>query len=152
MTYSAAEGRQQLLDEMADAADEMAVAIAALGGAYELLDEVSGDRLEEALFRPAQLAYGRLKRAHAAFAERHGLPARSFAAAESGAPSHGVAGFVEVASQAAERADLVLAELQDSMLPVEVGDADLRAALAEVRRLIGTVPQQARELQRTLGR
>jgi hypothetical protein len=38
------------------------------------------------------------------------------------------------------------------MLPVEVGDKDLRAGLEEVRRLLGDIRGRARELLRTLGR
>jgi hypothetical protein len=38
------------------------------------------------------------------------------------------------------------------MLPVEVGDPELRAGLAEVRGLVGDVRSRARALVRTLGR
>jgi hypothetical protein len=38
------------------------------------------------------------------------------------------------------------------MMPVEVGDPELRAGLAEVRELLGEVPTRAREFVRTLGR
>ena len=38
------------------------------------------------------------------------------------------------------------------MRPVEVGDAELRAGLAEVRELLGDLRARARELTRTLGR
>jgi hypothetical protein len=37
-------------------------------------------------------------------------------------------------------------------LPVEVGDAELRAALAELRELVAGIAKQARELVRTIGR
>ena len=37
-------------------------------------------------------------------------------------------------------------------MPIEVGDADLRAALAEVRQLIEGVSQSARAFMRTFGR
>jgi hypothetical protein len=46
----------------------------------------------------------------------------------------------------------VLAELQDSMAPVEVGDPELRAGLAEVRRALGEMPGAARRVLRVLGR
>ena len=150
--YSTAEARQELLDDVALAIDDLGVALAALGAAYEQLDERTGDRLEEALFRPVQVAYGRAKRTHAGFAERHGLPARTFAGAAAGHPSQGVKGFLDTAVAATGRADLRLAELQDSLLPVEVGDAELRDGLSEVRRLVGDVPARARELTRVLGR
>ena len=35
---------------------------------------------------------------------------------------------------------------------MEVGDPELRAALTEVRELLGNVRRRARELERTLGR
>jgi hypothetical protein len=152
MTYTAAEARQQLLDTVADATEELGAALAALGAAYEQLDEHSADRLEEQLFRPVQVAYGRARRTHAAFAERHGHASRAFEPASAGAPSHGVRGFVDQALEAVEEADLTLAELQDSMAPVEVGDAELRAGLAEVRELLSPLPDRARELLRRWGR
>jgi hypothetical protein len=53
---------------------------------------------------------------------------------------------------AVEDADVSLASLQDSMLPVEVGDAELRGGLAEVRELLGDLRGRARDFVRTLGR
>ncbi len=38
------------------------------------------------------------------------------------------------------------------MAPVEVGDPELRAGLADVRRRLGDVPLQADRLLRVLGR
>ena len=52
----------------------------------------------------------------------------------------------------AAQADSALSALQDSSLPTEVGDVELRAALTDVRELLGGVRQRARELARTLGR
>jgi hypothetical protein len=152
MTYAAGEARQQLLDTIAEATDELGAALASLGAAYEQLDEHSADRLEEQLFRPVQVAYGRARRTHASFASRFGLPGRTFEQAAAGAPSHGVRGFIDLALEAVEEADATLAELQDSMRPVEVGDTELRAGLAEVRELIGVLPDRAREFVRRLGR
>jgi hypothetical protein len=150
--YTTADARQQLLDTLAQATDELATALASLSEAYELLDENTGERLEQAIFRPVQTAYGRAKRTHAEFADRHGLPPRAFEPAVPGAPSQGARGFIDGAVQAVATADSTLATLQDSMLPVEVGDAQLRAGLAQVRALIGDVGASARELARTLGR
>jgi hypothetical protein len=150
--YTTADARGQLLETVADAAEHLGVAIASLSEAYELLDEHNADRLEEELFGPVQLAYGRARRAHAAFAERHELPGRTFEPAPAGAPSHGIKGFVESAVEAIGRADQELATLQDSMLPVEVGDAELRADLEQIRTLLGGLGSRARELERTLGR
>jgi hypothetical protein len=153
MAYVTAEARQELLDTIAQAIDELGIALTALGAAYEQLDEYTADTLEEQLFRPVQVAYGRAQRTHAGFAERHGLQGRTFTAPESaGLASQGVRGFVEHAVDAVSEADAILTDLQDSMRPVEVGDAELRAGLAAVRELIGELPERARRLLSTLGR
>lgn len=152
MTYVAAEARRELLDSVAEAIDELAKALAALGAAYELLDEHTADTLEERLFRPVQVAYGRLKRTHDGFAGRFGLPGRTFDAAGPGRASSTAHELVEAAVEAAGEAEALLADLQDSLRPVEVGDPELRAGLAEVRTLLADVPGRARELERVLGR
>jgi hypothetical protein len=152
MTYTNAQAREQLLQSVAQAIDEIAFALAALGEAYEQLDEQSADRLEEELFKPVQAAYGRAQRTYNEFAGRHELPDQQFGPAPSGAPSHGVKGFLDSAVDGVARADGTLATLQDSMLPVEVGDPELRAGLEEVRKLLGEVPGHARQFVRTLGR
>jgi hypothetical protein len=152
VAYITAEARQQLLHILGEAIDRLSFALAALGAAYEQLDKYTAERLEEELFRPVQLAYGRSKRSHAGFAERHGLQGRTFEPASAGLPSIGVKGFLDSAVEAVGDADSALAELQDSMMPVEVGDAELRAGLAEVRELVGGLRGRARELVRTLGR
>ena len=152
MAYDTREARQLLLDTVAEATVELGKAIAALGAAYDGLDEHTADRLEEELFRPAQAAYGRAQRTHAGFAARFGLPATTFAPASAGLPSQGVRGFLDGAVEAVAEADLILAELQDSMMPVEVGDAELRAGLAQVRELVEPLPARAGELARLLGR
>ena len=59
---------------------DLGVALASLTEAYEMLDESTGDRVEQELFRPVQMAYGRAKRTHAEFAERHQLVGREFEA------------------------------------------------------------------------
>lgn len=152
MAYRTADARQQLLDTLAEATEELALALASLSEAYELLDENTAEQLEQALFRPVQTAYGRAQRTHAGFAERHGLPGRAFTAAIPGAPAQGARGFIDGAVQAVASADQTLATLQDSMLPVEVGDPQLRAGLADVRALLGDIGAGARALTRTLGR
>jgi hypothetical protein len=152
MAYIAGEARQELLDTLGEVIDDIAAALAALADAYEQLTTVPADRLEEELFGPVQAAYGRAKRTHAGFAQRHRLPEREFSPAPAGLPSTGVRGFIDNAVEAVSEADAVLAELQDSMMPVEVGDPELRAGLAEVRELLGDVPAAARGFIRTLGR
>jgi hypothetical protein len=152
VAYIAREARQELLDTLGEAIDEIAAALAALGEAYEQLGTLPADRLEEELFRPVQAAYGRAKQTHAGFAQRQGLPGRTFIPAIPGRPSTGIRGFVDSAVDSAAEADAVLADLQDSMMPVEVGDPELRAGLVEVRELLGNVRGRAREFVRTLGR
>jgi hypothetical protein len=150
--YATADARQGLLDTVASAIEQLGVALAALGEAYEQLDDQSAERLEDRLFRPVQLAYGRAQRTYSGFAQRYQLPERTFAPAPVGAPSAGARGFIDSASTAAAGADATLAELQDSMAPVEVGDAELRDGLREVRELLGELDGRAREFVRTLGR
>ncbi len=152
MAYITQEARQDLLDDVAEAIDHIAMALAALGAAYELLDERSADRLEEELFRRVQTAYGRAQRTHAAFASRYGLPGRTFAQPSAGLPSQGVKGFLERAVEAVDEAEATLIDLQDSMRPVEVGDPELRAGLAEVRELVGDLRARSRQFMRTFGR
>jgi hypothetical protein len=152
MAYTNAQARQQLLESVAQAIEEIGLALASLGEAYEQLDEQNADRLEEELFRPVQMAYGRAKRTYNEFADRHALLSQTFDPASPGAPSKGVKGFLDSAVDAVGRADSTLATLQDSMLPVEVGDTELRGGLEEVRKLLGALPGRARQLVRTLGR
>ena len=152
MAYIAGEARQELLDALGAATDDIGVALAALADAYEQLGTAPADRLEEELFAPVQAAYGRAKGACVGFARRHSLPEPTFTPAPPGLPSTGVRGFVDAAVASVGEADAALAELQDSMLPVEVGDPELRAGLAEVRELLGDVRARAREFIRTLGR
>jgi hypothetical protein len=150
MTYSAAEARQELLDAIAQATEAIGTALGALGAAYEQLDENTADRVEDELFGPVQSAYGRAKRTYAGFAERHGLEALPFA--HPGAPHGRAPELLERAVSSVSEADDRLALLQDSMMPVEVGDAELRAGLTEVRELLDPVRSRSRELTRTLGR
>ena len=72
MAYDSGQARVELLDEVGDATDDLAEALAALGEAFEALDDYNADRLEEELFRPVQAAYGRGKRTYTEFAARHG--------------------------------------------------------------------------------
>jgi hypothetical protein len=152
MAYITAEARQELLDTVAEATDELGVALAALGDAYEQLDERSADTLEEQLFRPVQAAYGRAKRTHAEFAARHGLPGRTFEPASRGLPSTGVKGFLDATVEAVEQAESILVELQDSMSPVEVGDPPLRAGLAEVRGILADLRSRSQRFVSLFGR
>jgi hypothetical protein len=146
------ESRERILGDLAAAADQLALASACLSEAYELLTIAPADRLEAELFAPVQKAFGRCKRTASQFAGRTGMDTVAAQPQLAGRPSRGVRSFVDRAVAASGEADLILAELQDSMLPVEAGDAELRAGLAEVRGLLAGLAPKAREFIRTLGR
>lgn len=152
MAFSTLEARQELLDAIAEAIDELGFALASLGEAFEQLDDHTADSLEEELFRPAQLALGRAKRTHADFAARHGLTAVDFAPQSAGLPSRRAKGFIEDAVEGLSKADRALAGLQDSEMLIEVGDVELRSGVSGARELIADLPHRARELLRRLGR
>jgi hypothetical protein len=152
MAYTTAEGREQVLGDLAVAIEQIAEALAALGEAYEQLDERAGDVLEEKLFRPVQSAYGRARRTHSEFAARSGLKGRTFDPHSPGRAGQSVQSLIERAVDAVGDADQSIADLQDSMLPVEVGDPELRAGLSAVRETLSGVSLRARDLTRTVGR
>jgi hypothetical protein len=152
MTYSTAEARQQLLEMLATATDETGLALAYLSEAYEHLDEQAADRLEEVLFQPVQAAYGSIKRTYSGFVERYELEGRAFESPSQVAPSSSAKGLIDLAVEATAKSEATLVSLQDSMAPVEVGDAELRAGIAHVRELLSGARARARELVRTLGR
>jgi hypothetical protein len=152
MAYVTSEARQELADSVADAAGQLGTAVACLGAAYEGLDDDHGDRLEEALFRPVQLAYGRAQRVATSFAERTAIKVPSIDARDAGPPSRGVRGHIEDAAEAVFLAESILTELQDSLSPVEVGDAELRAGLADVRERIAGIPSAADHFISRFGR
>lgn len=153
MTYDTAQARRALLDELLGAAGDIAIAIAYASAAYDRLDDTSGDRLEEQVFAPLQKALGALRRAIDEFAARHGDPA-----ARAGSPppephaSQGVAALLESCAAAARAADGHLSTLQDSLVLIDLGDADLRAGVSDARRRLGGVPAAQRTFVRTLGR
>ena len=152
MPYATADARLQLLEEIVEAGESLGAALASLTEAYELLDEGAAERLEEDVFKPLQMAYGRARRVQSEFAARYELPGRSFQPAVRAAPGHGVKGLIEAAGLSVGDADRKLSTLQDSMLPVEVGDAELRAGLEQVRSLIAPLGSRLRELVRNFGR
>jgi hypothetical protein len=152
MAYTTAEGRAKLLADVAVAIERLAVALASLEAAYELLDEQSQDRLEEQLFRPVQRAFGRARRTYTEFGARTGTPLEPVADAPVLAPSLGAKALIERTVDAAREADDRIAELQDSLLPIEVGDPELRAGLSEARTALAGISGSAREFVRVLGR
>jgi hypothetical protein len=152
MAITTLEARTQIVDELGAATEQIALSVASLGAAYELLDELTADRLEGELFRPVQRALGRAKRTNAQFAERYGLTVPVADESLPGAPSQGVRAFVDRAVVAAIEASRLIAELQDSMLPIEAGDPELRSGLAAARDLVDQLPGAARDFLRTRGR
>ncbi|MEA2157726.1 MAG: hypothetical protein QOD66_106 [Solirubrobacteraceae bacterium] len=152
MSYTNADARAQLVSELDRAAERIGYALASLGEAYEWLDEQTADRLEEELFRPVGAAYGRAKRTSAEFSERYDLPAHGLQQTPPGGRPGDARGAIERAAEALRSADETLATLQDSMLPVEVGDPEVRAGLMQIRESIGPLSGRARELLRVLGR
>ncbi len=151
MSYSTADAREQVLDELAGAAEHLGTAVARLGEAYEEMDEQSADRLEQELFRPLRAAYGVARRTHAEFSARYEISARPLEESSPGLPA-GAREEIERAAEDIRTADETISQLQDSMLPVEVGDQQLRAGLTRVRELIAPLPARSRDLMRTLGR
>jgi hypothetical protein len=152
MAYTSESARRQLLDQLGQAIEYLSVAVEALGEAYEAADERTGSVLEERLFRPVQGAYGRAQRTRSGFAERQHLTAEPPATHSAPPPSADPRVHLQRAIDAIEQADHVIAEMQDSMLPVEVGDRELRDGLTEVRELIASAPREGRQLVRLVGR
>ena len=152
MTYTTAQAREQLLRERCpgDRRDRLRARVPGRGVRAARRTERRPAR--GGAVPPVQVAYGRAQRTYNEFAARHEPPGSEVRTAPSGAPSHGVKGFLDGAVDGVARADGTLATLQDSMLPVEVGDPELRAGLEEVRKLLGEVPGRARQFVRTLGR
>lgn len=153
VTYDPAEARRALVDDLLGAAQDVAEAIAYASAAYDLLDDTSGDRLEEQVFAPLQKALGALRRAAEGFATRHGIAAPAAAPPPPEPhPSQGVAALLDGCGAAARRADDHLGTLQDSLLLIDLGDAELRTGVADVRRRLGGVPAALRTFTRMLGR
>ncbi|HUA11681.1 MAG TPA: hypothetical protein VMA83_06725 [Solirubrobacteraceae bacterium] len=153
MTYSAREGRERILLDVAEAAAALMGAQEALGEAHEQLDDAAAGRLELELYGPVRDATKSALAGASAFAARVGMtftrPAGEHHARTRG---DGPREYVDAATALVARADELLAELQDSLLPVEVGDTELREALAATRRTIAPLAHSALEFERTLGR
>ena len=123
-----------------------------ISGAQLVVLERAADVLEDEIFKPLQAAYGRSKRTHSEFAKRYRQPERSFDDHSPGTHSADPRVYLDRAIDAIEQADHAIAELQDSMMPVEVGDTELRAGLSETRSLIAELPARGRRLVRARGR
>ncbi|MGC9220589.1 MAG: hypothetical protein ACP5H2_04455 [Solirubrobacteraceae bacterium] len=151
MTYTNAQGQTQILADASDASARLGVALAELAEAYEHLDEPMADRIEAELHRPLQAAYGRLKRTIREFAGRTGLVAPDGETTTRPAPQDPRLALQD-AADAIQSADEILAALQDTLLPVEVGDAELRSGLTQTRSAITALPALCDGLVHTLGR
>ena len=152
MALTRTEAHEQILGDLQSAIESLDLAVACLGEAYEHLDEESQDRLDSTLFRPVQKAYGLAKKTQDRFAKQTGGATLDPEPAGPGLASQGAQSFIEQAVDAAANADSAIADLQDSMLPIEFGDPELRGALAGIREPLAGVPTAAREFLRTLGR
>src|SRR4051794_39710560 len=131
MAQTMVEARQQILDDLAGALDQLGLAVASLSEAFEQLAVDPADKLEADLYRPVQRAYGRGKRTHAQFAERVNLSGDTFEPPSAGPSSQGVKELIQRMAAALADADRRVAELQDSMLPIEAGGAEVPAGLDE---------------------
>lgn len=152
MAITHQEAREQILEVMATAIEHIALSVESLGEAYEQMSDDEADRLEADLFGPVQKAYGVARRTSRGFSERVTVTGREPEALSHGSRTQSAKELVDRAVFAAEEADREIAELQDTMYPIESGDAELRAGLAEVRDLLDGLPGASRELLRTLGR
>ena len=153
MAITSGEARQEILDDLAAAIEQISFAAARLGEAYEELSTGAADRMEAELYMPVQKAFGRSKRAYSQYAERSGLDSHGFPPPiQQGVPSAGARGWIEDEVAAASHAESMISGLQDSALAIEFGDPELRAGLSEVRELLGRVPGAATGFMRTLGR
>jgi hypothetical protein len=152
MAYTDLEGREGLSAHLAEAIDRAGEALAALGVAYEKLDDQTADVLEERLFGPVQRGFGRAKKTYADFGARHGLQGQEFEEPMVPSPAHSPSELIESVAVSVEAADLALIELQDERALLEVGDQELRAGVASTREALADVPRAAREMLRTLGR
>jgi len=152
VAITSSEARQQILDELAEAIEQIGFAAGRLGEAYEALSVGAADRLEAELYMPVQKAFGRGKRAYTQYADRSGLSAHGFSPPPLGVPHDGARGWIAQAVEAAATADHQISDLQDSELAIEFGDPELRAGLSETRELLGRLPGAATNFMRSLGR
>ena len=96
VAYTTAEARQQLLDALARATDEIGIALASLGEAYELLDEHTAEELEvRALLAPFRWPMAERSGPTPSSPTATGCRAALFEPAAPGAPSRGVKGLLE---------------------------------------------------------
>ena len=70
VAFTTAEARDRIIGDLEAAEEELGLAVACFGEAFELLATGSADRLEDELFRPVQKAYVRTKRTRTGFSQR----------------------------------------------------------------------------------
>src|SRR3954452_3259938 len=119
MAITTLEARRQILDDLAAALDQLGLAVACSAEAFEQLAVDSADRLEADLYRPVQRAYGRGQRTHAQFAQRIGLGGDPFPPPSPAPAEQGVKDLVQKMPAPLADADRRIAELQDTLLPIE---------------------------------
>ena len=140
MAYTAQEARVQLLDDLA--APTTGLRAGGRGGGVRRVDERAADT-------PEDRSSSRSSRPTAERAPIRSSPSAMGCPAHvrasfSGDPHRRSARLPGRAIEATEEADHLIAELQDSMMPVEVGDTELRAGLSDDaladRRAAGSRP------------
>src|SRR3954451_14369050 len=95
MAQTMVEARQQILDDLAGALDQLGLAVASLSEAFQQLAVDSADKLEADLYRPVQRAYGRGERNRTQRAERVALQGDPFEPPSAGPSSQGVKELVQ---------------------------------------------------------
>src|SRR3954468_12680969 len=151
MAQTMVEARQQILDDLAGALDQLGLAVASLSEAFEQLAVDPADKLEADLYRPVQKAYGRGKRTHAQFAERVGLQGDTFEPPSAGPSSQGVKELVQRMAAALADADRRVAEFQATIRLMGGGAGGRRGGWGGVRELLEPVPRAAAMFLRSLG-
>ena len=152
MAYTNAQAREQLLAELAAAADEVGLALACLGEATSSSTRPPPSASRTSCSARSRRPTGRRSAPTPNSPAGTGLPEHEFEAARPQVREHDASAIMERAAAAVSRADLALATLQDSMLPVDVGDPPLRAGLEQVRMALADTSRRTREITRTLGR
>ena len=128
MSYTTADGRRQVLDALAAAADQLGNAVAYLGGPTN-----SSTTMPPSAWRSscsARCSSRTAGRGACTASSRSATtsPARSFEAQQPHMRANDARGLIDSAVEAVARADGGLGGLQDSMLPIEVGDASCAPA------------------------
>ena len=143
MAFTTREAHEQIVAELGWAVGQIALASETLSDAYERLDVTTADRLEDELYRPLQRSFGRAKRTLVQFAGKVGIEPSEGEPDETNLGRLTVKQTIERAVALAADGGQRIAELQDSDMAIAAGDAELRAGLAETRRLLGELSSRA---------